>query len=546
MPSRVAEVIYKLKDLFSAPVKKVQDGYQRIRKSSRDTSDAVQRDNRRMAGSFNTVVGGLKTFAGAIGGVFAARSAAGAVGNLADELDRLAKTGRRLDLDPQFIAAAEFAFERSGVAASKVTAAIETLQKRTGEAVKGIGRAKIAFDSLGISVEDFIALNAEEQMGLLADRLQSVASEEERAAIAAQLFSKENGNVVQALEGGAAAFRKLIAEGKQYRQFTTEQAEAAERYNDALTNFSTKVDGIKFQALTPVIEELAEFFDNIGQGDKIAGLTAELTLLEQRLEKPFVFNRKGVERRIEGIRSQLTLLARETEKAANASDADAEALAKQRDEIQQTETALKGLVGEQTNRVKALKETLDQETAELRAARQEQLSIEREFEDLRNDVSAPDDQDVSLADVSIKQRQAAAALERGQAEEAIKLSREGAELLRKLKDDGDEAQLFLNFFAGELERTANAAAQSNVEKELLDAEKVKGEVSAAVGHMADLTETLKTEGGKAGQAYVDSMAEVIRGTTLPAPAIEPLRPVPDVVAAGIRNLQQDLERRVGK
>lgn len=513
MPSRLSEVVYRLKDLFTEPTGRVIRSYGRLRGASASTRDAVEKDTRRMSGVLATLGGALRSSFAVLGGGAGGFAATGGISRIADELDRLGKTAGRLDIDPGTLSALEFAADRSGVSVGKMSASIETLQKRTGEALQGIGRAKIAFDRLGISAEDFAKLGADEQLVVIANALQSVTSEEERAAIASQLFSKANVDLLNVLNQGGPALEGLVQQGRDYLNVTTKQTKAAADFNDALSNLSRQTDGIKFQFATPIISELSEFFDNIGFGDKVKGLTTELLLLENRLKKPLVFNRSGVEDRVNQIRLELSAI-RERTKAAEDS-AKKEATSRRESVDQQTKAdsdhkeSIRSVTSVLQERAKAQKDILSKESAELRAARSEQAQIENEFKSLAENIATPEVDDVSLADVFLSNTRARAAAERGEIDEAIAFARQGADLLGKLKEEGTETSGTLGFLAGQLQEVANQAAGQKVDAELIDEQQAQ----EAVANVKEQLEVLKSEVVKAGQeagtALVASMSAAI-------------------------------------
>lgn len=521
MASRVAEVIYRLKDLFTGPVKKVEAGYTRLRQGARTTADSVERQNARMSKSFGVLSGRMKGFFAGIAGGLAANASVRGLSSLADELDRLGKTADRLDIDPNTLSALEFAAERSGVAVERMTASIETLQKRTGEAVQGLGQARAAFERLGISVEDFIRLDAEQQLIVLADRISGVADEEERAALAAQLFSKQNARLLQVIGQGSGAFKELIARGKEYRTVTREQTEAAAAYNDALSNMSRQLDGIKFDAFTPILAEVSEFLDNIGQGDKLTGLTTELVLLEKQLGKTFVFDRRGVERRVQQIRDQLTVIRREREKNNAAAEAERAQVAKNEVANARYAASLEGLTDAYQDQAATRKKLLAEETAELAAARRAQASIESEFAGLVDSVTAPAPGDVFLLDVFEAIRKSKFALDTGELDQAIALARTGGDLLGQLKDKGTETQGTLQYLAQQLQTVATEAAQERTAAELVDVEQAQ----AAFDEIKAQAEILKTTAPAAGtdyaRAFVAAMQAEFAATTLTPPAVAP-------------------------
>lgn len=557
MPSRVAEVIYKLKDLFSGQVKKVSQAYQDIRKESSKSASAVERDNRRLGRSVGSLLTAVKNLRAGWLALIAAvlkvtQSAKRAFNEFTSGGDRIAKMSRRLGVAVEELSNLGRAAERSGVSAQQFEVAMQRLIRKTGDAATGLGEAQQAFARFGIDAKAFAELGLEDKFLKLAAAFQAIGDDERGLSALQKLVDSEGLAIVPFLKEGPAGIRALLAEIKGIGQtFDSRGTAAAERFNNQLSRIGEHAESAKFKALTPVLEKINQALDAIDGVDTLEELQEDLRDLEDQISAAgsfgsIYFNFKAANEEAERLRARIDEIKKARQAAAEQAADEIEAARLTQQEYRQVESALQSLEATQKRRIEVLRSQLSRETDDLRRARQEQLSIEEEFKRLREDVGRDDDQEVSLTDVSLKQRQAAAALERGEAEKAIDLSRQGAKLLRKLKADGEEAQLHLNFFAKALEGTATAAGRSNVEKELLDAEKVKSQVDVAVGHMADLTAKMKEEGGRAGRAYVDEMTQVMGRATLPAPRIEPLRPVPDVVAEGIEHLRREVERRGGK
>lgn len=536
MASRLSEVVYRLRDFFTEPTGRIVGSYRKIRGASKETSARVQRDTKKMADGFGKLSDTANKVLGFLGAGFTVSAAANSIGKVADELDRLGTSADLLDIDPSSVAGIEFAFDRSSVSIDKASAALQTLQKRTGEALGGFGRAKIAFEQLGISAEDFSNLNAEQQLVELANAIQGVSSEEERAAIASQLFSKANQDLVLVLNQGGPALQGLIDKGKAQLNVTREATDAAGAYKDALADLQTSIDRTKFDIATPIIQELAEFADNVGLGDPVKGLNTELLLLEKRLDKPFVLFRDDVEQRVGEIRRELSDLARAQERN-EAAEREAIATAKEGVQVRQEQKeALKvfeqnvdSLTDAYKEQAKARSAALAQETSELRAARREQSSIEQEFTDLVKSVTEVEPSDVSLGDVFLADTQARAALAAGDIELAIDKAREGADLLGALKDKGTETQGTLGFLAEQLKKVATEAAGQKVDAEIIDEDQAK----QAVANVKTQLEQLKTDavkaGTEAGQALVTSLQAALSGTDIVGPLQARLQGLPEVV-----------------
>jgi len=445
MASRVAEVLYRLRDAFSDPARRILDRYGDIQGASRRTARQVESDTGVMARGFGRARSAVAGFVSA----FTLAASLRGINRAADDLDRLGKTAERLDLDPQTLAGFEFALERSGVAASKAARAIETLQKRTGEALQGTGQAARAFERLGIEVERFAELGADAQLVLLAEALRGVASEEERAALAAQLFARANTDVLNLLNQGGAAVRDYLAEFARYNTVTRESVQAAAEYNDALENLSTRLSGLRNQVVPPVlngINRALALFDD----EPLAQLERRLEVLRTRQDNggflnSLFYDDGELAGEIANVEAQIARLvdARADEAAAAqraTAGLQAEVAARQQQaqavaEYRESVAGLSGLYGEN---IRALQNALAAETRELEKARRDQAAIEREFGQARADLVAPDDEDLGLGDIYAQIREAQAAAAEGNNQAAIDAARGGIDLLARLKEQGED------------------------------------------------------------------------------------------------------------
>lgn len=558
MASRIAEVVYKLRDLFTRPAEKIEGQYRDMRQQSRKTADQIDRDTDRMGGTFKRLGAAAKAGIAGFVAAFSGREVAQAINTTADELDRLGKSARLVNIDPNTFAALEFALDRSGVAAGKLEGILVTLQKRTGEAVQGFGAAARAFNQLGIEAEEFQKLDAEGQLLELSDALSAVADEEQRAAAMAGLFSKANVDLFKALGGGSAALRKLIADGKEFRTVTEDQVRAAEAYNDALTNLGTSIEGQKFRVLGPVLEYINQQLELTGAGaDELSNLT---TQLEQAQKEFDALNKFAVKGSAEWNRlAQRTLVLRQRiEELTDAQEAEEKAARESANVRQQQieenarfEASLESLTQTFEDKAKAQEASLKKETADLKAARAEQTKVEAEFQNLVTAVTSPVDDDVGLIDVFQKINEAARALEDDQAELAINLARQGGGFLENLAKQGDESSAQLGFLARRLQAIARAAAQERVDVELVDEEKAAAALDGVKNKLEALSSDAAKAGTAAGKAFVDALQVELDAANPELPQLsarleQRLATLPEGVAATIPNVQNSLEKSGAK
>lgn len=553
MTRRVSEVLYKLRDLFSAPADRVRAAYGRIRESSRRTAESVEQDNRRMSASFGAIVSRMRGVIGAFAAVAGAIGASRSISTTADELDRLGKTAERLDIDPQLLAGLEFGADRSGVAVNKVTQGLTTFQKRLGEALQGIGQARLALDRFGISAEDFAALGLEEQLAILADRFQGLSEQEERAALGAQLFSKGNSEIILLLQQGGEALRNYLDQAREFRDVTTEQTKAAAQYNDAITNLSTALEGIKFETLAPVIQNINFLLGAIGKlGDETANLEASLESARRELEfweenpglNPDALERSR--RKVAELSEAIDALASAQEAAAEANRLADEQLAARAQENERYKASVDALAGSFADQTDAQKKALDQQRNELKRARADMVKIETEFSQLLENITALDEQDVFLGDVFGKINQGAAAAARGESERALTLARQGGTLLEQLKQKGTETDGTLRFLAESLRRVATEAGQQRVRAELVDVDQAEQAFQSIKGKLDALKTEAATQGTDIGRAVVAAIRAELEVADLQLPNIQIPENSRAVIAQGLAAWRDELERRGAK
>ncbi len=477
MASRVVEVLYRLKDFFTPSAKKISGGYEEIGRSSKRAADQVERSTTRMGSAIERTRAGISRLRSAwfaLTGILAGGAFIRGVAATADELDRLGKTADRLGISANSLNAFEFAAERSGVAASKIAASLETLQKRTGEAAQGIGEARRAFEAFGIDVEQFTKLDVEQQLILLGDAFASVADEEERAALASQLFSKANIEILNLLNQGGGAIRAYVKEAKALNTITEEQTANAAKFNDNLRNAQEALQGFLFSIGGRALEGSTLLAESLGlSANELRNLEQAVFLAQRAVDRlPDSLSKSSAQyklltRELAAAQAELRAFALARGRAAIA-DAEAAKEQQKQQAINKEYTAsLNELNEEIAEGLQTRSAAITKETQELEAARRAQLQIEEEFAQRFKDITTRDLQpeDVNLGDVFGAQRRAAAAAAEGDAESAASIAREGFDLLELLQEKGTETAGTIQFLARELKRAATEAAASDVASE---------------------------------------------------------------------------------
>jgi hypothetical protein len=217
-------------------------------------------------GKFKSVLPSLKTLAiGAGAGIAGATTALAAmVKTTATAYDEIAKLSTQLGVSTEFLSGMRHAADLSGVQVRNMEKAVQMLQVRIGEAGRGIGQARDAFDALGVSLYDSSGelRNAEEIMPDLAQAFAEMTNETERAEAASKIFGQRGMAMIQMFKDGRSGLQAMTDEAERFGLVVSSEAAAnAEAFNDSLTRVTGAFRGIKNMIAEQVFPEITKVAD---------------------------------------------------------------------------------------------------------------------------------------------------------------------------------------------------------------------------------------------------------------------------------------------
>lgn len=190
-------------------------------------------------------------------------------------LDKLAKTSDKLGIVPEQLQKLSLAARLSAdITEEQFNTALQRMTRRVAEAAAGSKELEKAFNSLGTSGAELMALAPEEQFKRLADGMQGVNSQAERVRLTFKIFDTEGVNLVNTLAQGSAGIDALGSDIDRLNLgLSRTDLSKIEAANDAWTRVRSVVDAV-FQKLAvefaPIMEALANtFLDVAGNGDAI-------------------------------------------------------------------------------------------------------------------------------------------------------------------------------------------------------------------------------------------------------------------------------------
>ena len=183
------------------------------------------------------------------------------------DIDASAKLAARIGADVNEIFGLQLAAEKTGFSTERMNKALEVLDKRLGEAAQGSGEAKQALEILNLRAEDLLQMGIAERMGTIADALQAVGTQGEKAAIVSDLFSRANLGLVNTLDLTAAGLEREAAIAEKLGFSISEiDAKRIQQTNDAFTQLKFALKGAAIQTSILVagpLKDLADALTNI-------------------------------------------------------------------------------------------------------------------------------------------------------------------------------------------------------------------------------------------------------------------------------------------
>lgn len=177
---------------------------QKIERETKSMKDTTEKTEKQVDMSFAAMAkagAGLAVGIGLVKGAFAALT--GTLDNFTQALDlggRLEDLSSRTGETAGNLLLLERAFDNSGIGADKVGSSINKLQKFMSDANSGTDKNVEALKDLGLTYSMLTELSPTEQLGLLAERINSIPSPTERAAMAMKIFGKSGGEILPLLQ----------------------------------------------------------------------------------------------------------------------------------------------------------------------------------------------------------------------------------------------------------------------------------------------------------------------------------------------------------
>lgn len=209
-------------------------------------------------GSKVNAIGRQVLAAGAAG----ATALAGAAKYFSNAGDAVAKGAKRTQMSAESYSALAYAADMSGVSVGQMEAALLRMQRTLGDAANGTKTAVDDLARLGLRFEDLAGMKPEQQLGVIADRLNAIGSAEVRADVMQSILGRGGAAMLPLLQEGADGIGRLVDEASRLGLVVSSgDAAAAEELNDAFARMWMTIKRVAFEigaALAPAVQRIAE------------------------------------------------------------------------------------------------------------------------------------------------------------------------------------------------------------------------------------------------------------------------------------------------
>jgi hypothetical protein len=362
------------------------------------------------------LIDGITAVAGAF--VTASQSAKRLFDDSRAQIDALGKLSQQTQVSVEAIQAYSLAAAQAGLSSEEFAKSLQRLTISVGKADDE--KDTNPFAKLGLSVEKLKSLKPEEIFESVADALANIANDQERAALATEIFGRGGVKLLPLINGGADALARARQEAEGLGGILTqEEVRNVEAMNDAFTKVGAAVQAVINKVvvnLSPVIKEIADNFTAFIAQANSANLGAEIADRLLSFVEVFAETFRGVAKFLGTFLEQLRQLVNNIPGINLETDADKErqrleARATRDSEIRAEITKLQARIAEDLRNIERngqgglfsrdafqSRGQIEQDTARIKLLQERDLAIEglsernaQRLQELRNGANAVSD-----------------------------------------------------------------------------------------------------------------------------------------------------------
>ena len=238
--------------------------------------DRKMNSSRKRVAHFASGASKLKGVLVGLGAAAGAASLGALVKSSMQNIDAVGKLSDRIGETTENLAALGHAAEIAGTSKENLTKSLEMMIRRLGEAQQGLGQARYALDSMGLSLDGLVESTPAESFEKISKAIMQLPTATERAAAANNMFGRSGKDLLNLMEQVANEGIAGVREEAERLGITFSRLDAAkiEAANDSVTRLKNAFGGVVNRLaieLSPFLEIVADKFTSLGTGGVEAG-----------------------------------------------------------------------------------------------------------------------------------------------------------------------------------------------------------------------------------------------------------------------------------
>lgn len=189
-----------------------------------------------------------------------------AIMGVASSAHTMGETAEKVGVSVEFLSGVGYAAQNTGVSVESLSDALKFLNNNAADAASGSETAMKAFSDIGVTVTDASGkLRSGEAIFYdVADALAALPTAAQKTQAAMNLMGRGGTDMIPAMKQGSASIKAMQADAQQLGAvMTTSLAEAGNKWGKLETTASMAWDGIKQAVATPVLQFIADHFEEI-------------------------------------------------------------------------------------------------------------------------------------------------------------------------------------------------------------------------------------------------------------------------------------------
>jgi len=226
-----------------------------------------------------------RSFAG-LGATIGAALSIRAISGFITKLDDIGKHAKRMQITTDEFQQLSFAAERGGADITAFETAFKKMNKTINDVKRGLSTAKMAFNELGISIDDLEGKSQVEKMMIITNALNLMEDQTRKSALATEILARSGLNLLPVI----GDLKERMQEAKDIGLIDADTIKSAEELKDSFTKIKQSLSALVadsgvFQKMNEGLKELLATIKDMKEGEKILEKLEKAGKVKKRYEQ---------------------------------------------------------------------------------------------------------------------------------------------------------------------------------------------------------------------------------------------------------------------